>query len=156
MIFKNVRTGALKTARSQAGFTLIELMVVLVILGILAVTIAPQVLDRPEKARRLKAKMTIETLGTALDLYKLDMGRYPSTSQGLEALVSKPESGNVSDNWREGGYLKKGTIPKDPWGNEFIYLCPGVHGEYDIVSYGADGVSGGEGNNADIKSWELE
>ncbi|MFP4039408.1 MAG: type II secretion system major pseudopilin GspG [Desulfosudaceae bacterium] len=156
MIFKNARMGAFKTTRSQAGFTLIELMVVLVILGILAVTIAPQILDRPEKARRLKAKMTIETLGTALDLYKLDMGHYPSTSQGLEALVSKPESGNVSDNWREGGYLKKDTIPKDPWGNEYIYLCPGVHGEYDIVSYGADGVSGGEGNNADIKSWELE
>ena len=142
--------------RGQAGFTLIELMVVLVILGILAVTIAPQILDRPAKARRLKAKMTIETLGTALDLYKLDMGRYPTTSQGLEALIARPESGNVSDNWREGGYLKQKTIPKDPWGNEFIYLSPGVHGEYDIVSYGADGVAGGEGNNADIKSWELE
>ncbi len=138
----------------RAGFTLIELMVVLVILGILAVTIAPQVLDRPAKARRVKARMMIETLGTALDLYKIDMGTYPTTSQGLEALVSKPES--TSDNWREGGYLKKGKIPKDPWGNEFIYLSPGLHGPYDIVSYGADGVSGGEGVNADIKSWELE
>ena len=140
----------------SAGFTLIELMVVLVILGILAVTVAPKILNRPSEARQLKAKMTIETLQTALDLYKLDIGSYPTTSQGLEALVSKPESGAGVDRWREGGYLKKGKVPKDPWGNDYIYLCPGVHGECDIVSYGGDGASGGDGENKDIRSWELE
>lgn len=139
-----------------AGFTLIELMVVLVILGILAVTVAPKILNRPSEARQLKAKMTIETLQTALDLYKLDIGSYPTTSQGLEALVSKPESGSGVDRWREGGYLKKGSVPKDPWGNDYIYLCPGLHGECDIVSYGGDGAAGGEGENKDIRSWELE
>lgn len=140
----------------RAGFTLIELMVVLVILGILAVSVAPRILNRPSEARQLKAKMTIETLQTALDLYKLDIGSYPTTSQGLEALVSKPESGVGTDRWREGGYLQKGKVPKDPWGNDYIYLCPGVHGECDIVSYGGDAASGGEGENKDIKSWELE
>ncbi len=142
--------------KCRAGFTLIELMVVLVILGILAVSVAPRILNRPSEARQLKAKMTIEALQTALDLYKLDVGSYPTTSQGLEALVAKPESGAGSDRWREGGYLKKGKVPKDPWGNDYIYLCPGVHGDCDIVSYGGDGASGGEGENADIKSWELE
>lgn len=140
----------------RAGFTLIELMVVLVILGILAVAVAPRILDRPSEAKQLKAKMTIETLQTALALYKLDVGSYPTTSQGLEALVSKPESGTGIDRWREGGYLDKGKVPKDPWGNDYIYLCPGVHNECDIVSYGGDGASGGQGENEDIKSWELE
>ena len=149
------RKTRLRNNRS-AGFTLIELMVVLVILGILAVTVAPKILNRPSEARQLKAKMTIETLQTALDLYKLDIGSYPTTSQGLEALVSKPESGSGVDRWREGGYLKKDKVPKDPWGNEFIYLCPGVHGDCDIVSYGGDGAAGGDGENKDIRSWELE
>lgn len=139
----------------QAGFTLIELMVVLVILGILAVSVAPQILNRPGKARQLKARMTIETLETALDLYKLDVGSYPLTSQGLEALVSKPEAGPGADRWRAGGYIKKGQVPRDPWGNDFIYLCPGVNNDYDIVSYGGDGVPGGEEESADIKSWEM-
>jgi general secretion pathway protein G len=140
----------------RAGFTLIELMVVLVILGILAVSVAPRILNRPGEARQLKAKMTIETLQTALDLYKIDVGSYPTTAQGLEALVIKPESGAGVDRWREGGYLQKEKVPKDPWGNEYIYLCPGVQRECDIVSYGGDGASGGEGENEDVKSWELE
>jgi len=142
--------------RRAAGFTLIELMVVLVILGILAVSVAPRILNRPGEARQLKARMTIETLQTALDLYKLDIGSYPNTAQGLEALISKPQSGPGMDRWREGGYLDAGKVPKDPWGNDYIYLSPGVHRECDIVSYGADGASGGEGESRDIKSWELE
>lgn len=137
------------------GFTLIELMVVLVILGILAVTVGPRILGRPDEAKQLKARMTIEALETALKLYKLDVGTYPTTEQGLEALVAKPETGN-SNEWREGGYLEKGQVPRDPWKNEFVYLSPGVHNDFDIVSYGADGAPGGEGVNADIKSWDIE
>ena len=142
--------------KRRAGFTLIELMVVLVILGILAVAVAPRILNRPGEARQIKAKMTIETLQTALNLYKLDVGSYPTTSQGLDALVSKPESGPGLNKWREGGYLDKGKVPKDPWGNDFIYISPGVHNECDIVSYGRDGASGGDGEDTDIKSWEIE
>jgi general secretion pathway protein G len=138
------------------GFTLIELMVVIVILGILAGLIIPRIMGRPEEAKRLKANLQIESLETALKLYKLDSGMYPDTEQGLQALVEQPETGTLSKNWRKGGYLEKGKVPKDPWGNEFVYLSPGVHGEYDIISYGADGVSGGEEKNKDINSWEIE
>jgi len=128
------------------GFTLIELMVVIVILGILAGLIIPRIMGRPEEAKRLKANLQIESLETALKLYKLDNGMYPDTEQGLQALVEEPEAGTLPKNWRKGGYLEKGRVPKDPWGNEFVYLSPGVHGEYDIISYGADGVSGGDEN----------
>jgi general secretion pathway protein G len=138
------------------GFTLIELMVVIVILGILAGLIIPRIMGRPEEAKRLKANMQIESLETALKLYKLDSGMYPDTEQGLQALVEEPETGTLLKNWRKGGYLEKGKVPKDPWGNEFVYLSPGVHDEYDIISYGADGVSGGEEKNKDINSWEIE
>jgi general secretion pathway protein G len=138
------------------GFTLIELMVVIVILGILAGFIVPRFMGRPDEARQLKAKIQIESLETALKLYKLDNGNYPDTEQGLKALVEKPETGNVPLKWREGGYLEKGKLPKDPWGNEFVYLSPGTHGEYDIISYGADGVPGGEGKNMDLNSWEID
>lgn len=141
---------------NNRGFTLIELMVVIVILGILAGLIVPRIMGRPEEAKQLKAKMQIESMETALKLYKLDNGFYPDTEQGLQALVEMPETGNVPKNWKSGGYLEKGKLPRDPWGNEFIYLSPGVHGEYDIVSYGADGVQGGEDKNADINSWEIE
>ncbi|WP_332306754.1 type II secretion system major pseudopilin GspG [Desulfosudis oleivorans] len=137
------------------GFTLIELLVVLVILGIIGVTVAPRILGKPDEAKKIKAATTIEAISTALKLYKLDNGAYPTTSQGLEALVRKPESGNT-DNWQEGGYLEKGKVPRDPWGNPFVYMCPGVHGDFDIISYGADGAPGGEGKYADIKSWEIE
>lgn len=140
----------------QSGFTLIELMVVIVILGILAGLIVPRIMGRPEEAKQLKAKLTIESLETSLRLYKLDNGMYPSTEQGLEALVQAPDTGDVPKKWREGGYIEKGRIPKDPWDNEFVYLSPGVHGEYDIISYGSDGVPGGDGKDKDINSWELE
>ncbi len=138
------------------GFTLIELMVVIVILGILAGLIVPRIMGRPDEARQLKAKVQIESLETTLKLYKLDNGAYPSTEQGLQALIEQPTTGDIPKKWREGGYLEKGKLPKDPWGNEFIYLSPGTHGEYDIMSYGADGVPGGEGKNADINSWEID
>ena len=143
-------------AGNRRGFTLIELMVVIVILGILAGLIVPRIMGRPEQAKQLKARMQIESISTALKLYKLDNGDYPTTEQGLQALVDPPTSGNVPKNWRQGGYLEKGKVPKDPWGNDFIYLSPGIHDEFDLIAYGADGVAGGEGKDADIASWESE
>jgi len=145
-----------KRRKNEHGFTLIELMVVIVILGILAGLIIPRIMGRPDEARRAKARLQIESLETALKLYKLDNGMYPSTEQGLQALVELPETGDLPKKWRQGGYLEKGKVPKDPWGNEFIYLSSGVHGDYDILSYGADGVPGGEDKNMDINSWEIE
>jgi general secretion pathway protein G len=140
----------------QHGFTLIELMVVIVILGILAGLIIPRIMGRPEEARRMKARVQIESIETALKLYKLDNGTYPTTEQGLQALVEMPEIGQLARNWREGGYLEKGRVPKDPWGYDYVYLSPGAHGDYDLMSYGADGEPGGEGDNQDITSWELD
>lgn len=138
------------------GFTLIELMVVMVILAILAGLIVPRIMGRPEEARRTKAAIQIQSLETALKLYNLDNGAYPTTEQGLEALITPPTVGKLSTKWREGGYLEKGRVPKDPWGNDFIYLHPGIQGEYEIISYGADGQQGGEGKNADISNWDIE
>jgi general secretion pathway protein G len=142
--------------KNHWGFTLIELMVVIVILGILAGLIVPRIMGRPEQAKQLKARMQIESIGTTLKLYKLDNGMYPSTEQGLQALVEPPSSGNTPKKWRKGGYLEKGKVPKDPWGNEFIYLSPGIHDDFDIIAYGADGAAGGEDKDADINSWESE
>ncbi len=142
--------------RGSAGFTLIELMVVIVILGILAGLIIPRIMGRPEEARQMKAQVQIESIETALRLYKLDNGSYPSTEQGLQALVEAPTVGELPRAWREGGYLEKGKVPKDPWGNEYVYLSPGVHGDYDLSSYGADGQPGGEGKDKDINSWDLD
>lgn len=142
--------------QGQRGFTLIELMVVIVILGILAGFIVPRIMGRPEEARRLKAKMDIQALETALKLYKLDNGFYPTTEQGLQALVEPPTVGQLPKNWRQGGYLEKGKVPKDPWGNDYVYVCPGLHGDFDLSSYGADGQPGGEKENADINNWELD
>ena len=142
--------------RQDAGFTLIELMVVMVILGILAGLIVPRIMDRPEEARRTKAAIQIQTIEQALQLYKLDNGQYPTTEQGLQALVEAPTVGRLARKWREGGYLEKGKVPKDPWGNEFVYISPGLHGDFDLLSYGADGQAGGEGNDRDITNWELE
>ena len=136
------------------GFTLIELMVVIVILGILAGLIVPRIMSRPEEARQAKAMIQIESIETALKLYRLDNGSYPSTEQGLQALVEAPEVGNLPGKWREGGYLEKGRVPKDPWDNEYIYLSPGTHDDYDIISYGSDGEPGGEGKDKDITSWD--
>jgi len=139
----------------DSGFTLIELMVVIVILGILAGLIIPRIMGRPEEARQMKAQVQIESIETALRLYKLDNGSYPTTEQGLQALVEAPTVGELPRAWREGGYLEKGKVPKDPWGNEYIYLSPGLHGEYDLSSYGADGQPGGDDKNKDINSWDL-
>jgi general secretion pathway protein G len=146
----------LRAILTNHGFTLIELMVVIVILGILAGLIVPRIMSRPEEAKRIKAKMQIQSLETALKLYKLDNGFYPDTEQGLAALVVTPEYGRIPQNWRSGGYLEKGRVPKDPWGNDFIYLSPGANSEFDIISYGADGVAGGEDEGADINSWDIE
>ena len=138
------------------GFTLIELMVVLVILGILAGLIVPRIMGRPEEARRMKAKIQIQSMETALQLYKLDNGKYPTTEQGLQGLVEAPAAGELAKSWREGGYLEKGKVPKDPWGNEYIYLSPGTRGDFDLISYGPDGVAGGDGKDEDINNWDLE
>ena len=138
------------------GFTLIELMVVVVILGVLASLIVPRLMGRTDEAKQVKAKMDIATIETALKLYRLDNGNYPTTEQGLLALVEQPTSEPVPPKWHEGGYLEKGKIPKDPWSREYLYLCPGVNVDFDIISYGGDGAPGGEGKDIDIKSWELE
>jgi general secretion pathway protein G len=138
------------------GFTLIELMVVVIILGILALYIGPKIMGEPEKAKRVKAKMDIATLETALKMYKLDNGVYPATEQGLMALVEAPETGVIPKKWRKGGYLEKSKVPKDPWGNEYIYISPGVNGDFDLISYGPDGAPGGEEDNQDINNWDIE
>jgi len=138
----------------QRGFTLIEIMVVVVILSILAGIVMPRLLDEPEKARRTKAQTQIRSLEESLGMYKLNSGFYPSTEQTLEALVHKPESGRIPKNYKEGGYISK--IPLDPWGNPYIYLCPGTHGDYDLLSYGADGEPGGEDKDADIANYNME
>jgi general secretion pathway protein G len=135
------------------GFTLIELMVVLVILGVLAAMIAPKIMDRPDQARIIAAKQDIATIVQALKMYRLDNIRYPTTEQGLQALTTKPVIAPVPDNWKSGGYLEK--LPNDPWGNPYLYLNPGRQGEIDVISLGADGESGGEGTDADIGSWML-
>lgn len=140
----------------EKGFTLIELMVVIVILGILAAIIAPKIVGRTDEAKVTEAKVQIKNFETALKLYKLDSGVYPSTEQGLEALVSKPSAGSIPRNWREGGYLEQKKVPADPWGNKYLYSSPGAHGDYEIISQGADGARGGEGFAKDIESWNLE
>jgi general secretion pathway protein G len=144
-------------SRRESGFTLIEIMVVLTIIAILAALIAPQILGRVDEARVTAAKQDIQTIGTALDFYKMDNFRYPTTDQGLEALVKKPEVDPIPRNWRADGYLRAKTVPKDPWGNDYRYLEPGSHGAgYDLFSLGADGETGGEDADADIGSWNLE
>ena len=137
----------------NVGFTLIEVMVVVVILGILAAVIVPQLLDRPDVARVAAAKQDIATIMQALKLYRLDNQTYPSTDQGLQALVVRPTTAPVPPNWKSGGYLER--LPQDPWKMDYQYLNPGVHGEIDVFSLGADKAPGGEGNNADIGSWNL-
>jgi general secretion pathway protein G len=132
------------------GFTLIELMIVIVILGLLATTIMPRMLNRPEQARRTKAQIDIRNIESALALFKTDTGRFPTTSEGLEALVSDPGV----KGYNADGYLDK--APHDPWGNKYIYISPGLHSkDYDLESYGKDGEQGGIGNDADIESWNI-
>lgn len=141
---------------SRNGFSFIELMVVIIILGILASAIVPRYMDKTDKAKAVKAKTDISAIETSLKMYKLDNDVYPTTEQGLAALIEKPDTEPVPRNWNEKGYLEKNTTPKDPWGREYLYLSPGLHDDFDILSYGADGVSGGEGINKDITSWENE
>jgi general secretion pathway protein G len=137
------------------GFTLIEIMVVVVILGILAAVIVPRFLSRPDEAKVTKAKVDMKSIEEALGLFKLDSGFYPSTDQGLKALVEKPQTGMIPSRYSADGYLKK--VPVDPWHNPYVYLSPGLHSQsFDLISYGADGQPGGEGFDADINSWDLD
>ena len=137
--------------RRDEGFSLLELMVVVVIMSILALVIVPRIIDRPDQARVARVKADIATLESAINLYKLDNLRFPTTEQGLPALVTAPVSEPVPRNFASGGYIDR--LPKDPWGADYQYLSPGVHGDFDIFTFGADGVSGGSGVNADIGSW---
>lgn len=139
--------------RTARGFTLIEIMVVVVIMGILAALVVPKLMGRTDDARVAAARQDIATVMQGLKLYRLDNQRYPTTEQGLQALIIKPTSGPISNGWKTGGYLDK--LPKDPWGNPYQFLSPGIKGEVDVFSYGADGQPGGAGNDADIGSWEL-
>jgi general secretion pathway protein G len=137
----------------SGGFTLLEIMIVVVILGVLAALVVPKVMSRPDEARQVAAKQDIASLMQALKLYRLDNFRYPATEQGLDALVNKPSTEPIPPNWKGGGYLDR--LPKDPWGSPYQYLSPGVHGEIDVFSYGSDRESGGEAEGADIGSWNL-
>ncbi|MEN9725951.1 MAG: hypothetical protein RL434_317 [Pseudomonadota bacterium] len=143
-----------ESMRSQRGFTLIEVMVVVVILGILAAIVVPRIMSRPDEARIIKTRQDLRAIEAALDLYKLDNFNYPTTAQGMEALVTKPGGLAAGANWREGGYLAK--LPVDPWGGEYQYLSPGQRSEYDLFSLGADGALGGEGSAKDLGNWEEE
>lgn len=141
---------------AERGFTLIELMVVIAILSMLAILVVPRIVGHSDDAKITDAQVQIRNLETALKMYKIDNGVYPTTEQGLQALVSKPETGTVPKNYREGGYLESKNVPKDPWGNDYIYVSPGEHGDYDLYSFGPDGVRGGEGKKAaDIESWNM-
>ena len=140
--------------RNREGFTLLEIMVVIVILGLLAALVVPKLIGRTEEAKRTQTRLQIKNLEQALQLFKLDNGFYPETEQGIEALVQAPETGRIPKNYRKDGYLDR--VPTDPWKNPYVYVSPGTHGAYDITSYGADGVPGGEGEDADINSWEAE
>lgn len=142
--------------KNDSGFTLIEIMVVVVILALLAALVGPKILGRTDDAKIAAAKDQVRSIESALKLYKLDNGTYPATEQGLHALVEKPTVGQIPKNYKTEGYLESKQVPKDPWGNDYIYLSPGEHGDYDLCSYGADGVKGGEGKNADICSWDLK
>ena len=142
-----------RTGSGARGFTLIEIMVVVVIMAILAALIVPRVMSRPDEARVVAAQQDIRTIVQALKLYRLDNMRYPGTEQGLAALVQAPTVPPLAPNWKSGGYLER--LPRDPWGNAYQYLNPGIHAEIDVLSFGADGVAGGDGFDADIGSWAL-
>ncbi len=145
----------IKKAGNMKGFSLLELLIVITIIAILSVVVVPRFMDIPQKARVEAAKQQISAFGLALDRYYLDNGKYPTTEQGLEALIQKPTTDPAPMNYNPGGYLKKNQIPNDPWGNPYVYRSPGEYGnDYEIVSYGADGKQGGTGVDEDIKSWE--
>ncbi len=140
--------------KSQSGFTLIEIMVVVVIIGLLAAVVGPKVFKNVGKANIAKVKTDIRAIESSLNLYRLDNFSYPSTDQGLQALVSEPGGSPEARNWQEGGYIPR--LPKDPWGREYQYLSPGEQGEMDIFTYGKDGASGGSGEDADLSNWDLD
>jgi general secretion pathway protein G len=142
----------LSAARRASGFTLIEILVVIVILGILAALIVPRIMDRPDQARATAARADVNALISALKLYRLDNGSYPTNEQGLAALVKKPDRGDVPRNWKPGGYLER--LPQDPWNHDYQYINPGIRSEVDVFSLGSDGQPGGEGYAADIGSWQ--
>lgn len=139
---------------TQRGFTLIEIMVVMVILGLLVAIVAPNIMGRSDQAKVTIAETQLKNIQSALDLYRLDNSHYPSTQQGLEALVSRPSGSPEPKNWNQDGYLK--SVPEDPWGNQFQYVSPGTEGPYDLYSYGADGQEGGDGDAADISVWKTK
>lgn len=143
----------MKSRQPPGGFTLLEIMVVVVIIGILGALVVPRIISRPDEARVVAARQDISSLMQALKLYRLDNHRYPTTEQGLQALVTKPSTTPIPDNWKTGGYVER--LPKDPWRNPYQYLNPGVRGEIDVYSLGADGSPGGEGSDADVGSWDL-
>ena len=138
--------------RSRAGFTLIEIMVVIVILGLLAALVVPKLIGRTEEAKRTQARIQMKHIQQALELFKLDNGFFPTTDQGLEALVAMPGAGRIPKNYRLDGYIER--VPKDPWGEPFVYISPGLQRNFDLFTYGADGVAGGEGEDADISVWD--
>lgn len=150
---KNITAGKMS---GRAGFTLLEIIVVVFILSLLVAIVAPKIMGRTDDAKIADAKVQIKNFETALKLYKIDNGSYPTTEQGLESLIEKPATGQVPGKYREGGYLEQKKIPLDPWGNPYMYVSPGVHGDFDILSYGGDGKEGGEGKDADIKSWDMQ
>jgi general secretion pathway protein G len=141
---------------NNRGFTLIEIMVVIVILALLAALVGPKIIGRSDDAKIADAKVQIRNLETALKLYKLDNSIYPTTDQGLAALVTKPTSGVIPKNYKAEGYLESKKVPQDPWGNDYVFISPGANGDYDLCSFGADGVKGGEGKGADLCNWNLQ
>lgn len=149
---KTFKTLVRSTGRD--GFTLIEILIVVIILGILAGLVVPRIVGKPGEARQTKAQMQIESLEMALKMFKLDNGFYPTTDQGLKALAEKPSTGRVPNNYRDGGYIEKGKIPKDPWNRDYVYVSPGTHNkDFDLMSLGADGEIGGEGEDKDVTNW---
>lgn len=146
------RTNGEGRLRDRSGFTLLEIMVVIVILGLLAALVVPKLIGRTEEAKRTQTRIQIKNVEQALQLFKLDNGFYPSTEQGLEALVRAPEIGRIPKNYRRDGYLDR--VPTDAWGNPYVYVSPGAERDYEVSSYGADGIPGGEGEDGDIHSWE--
>jgi len=141
---------------NNKGFTLLEIIVVVFILSLLAAIVAPRIIGRTDDARIAEAKVQIKNFETALKLFNLDNGFYPGTEQGLMSLAEKPTVGQIPQKYREGGYLEQKRIPLDPWGNPYMYISPGIYGDFDIMSYGADGKEGGDGKNADIESWNIQ
>jgi len=141
---------------SDRGFTLLEIIIVVFILSLLVAIVAPRIIGRTDEARVTAAKIQIRNFESALKLFKLDNAFYPDTQQGLDVLIEKPATGRIPQKYKEGGYLEQKKIPPDPWGNPYIYVSPGLHGDFDIISYGNDGKEGGEGKDADIKNWDLQ